>query len=92
MCVLIVIATDGDDGLLNSGWEHVSVHGETARGIFTPTWSQMCYIKDLFWDEEDCVVQFHPPKSQYVNHHKNCLHLWRKTNENWPTPPKILIG
>ena len=46
----------------------------------------------MFWDEEDCVVQYHPPKSDYVNIHKNCLHLWRPTDGELPRPPKIMIG
>ena len=33
--------------------------------------------KALFWDEDDCVIQYHPPRSEYVNNHQNCLHLWR---------------
>lgn len=84
-----VIASDGMD---STGWEHVSVHGITPRGKFTPQWGQMCFIKDLFWDAEDCVIQFHPPKSEYVNVAKNVLHLWRKVGTNPETPPKILIG
>ena len=31
------------------GWEHVSIHAEDAKGSRTPTWAEMCYIKDLFW-------------------------------------------
>lgn len=90
-CYLYVIATEGC-GTLGPSWEHVSVHGRTTRGVFTPSWDQMCFIKTLFWDADDCVIQFHPPKSEYVNRHKNTLHLWRKSGINWETPPKILIG
>jgi len=32
-----------------------------------PSWDVMWYFKDVFWDEEDCVVQYHPPKSKYVS-------------------------
>lgn len=78
-----VIASEG------LGWEHVSISPERAR---TPSWDVMCYFKDLFWDEEDCVVQYHPPKSEYVNESEHCLHLWRPTNEKMPLPPKILSG
>lgn len=70
------------DGL---GWEHVSITiGESGR---TPTWEEMCFIKGMFWDEEDCVMQLHPAKSEYVNCHPNCLHLWRPTNTPIPVPP-----
>ena len=89
-----IIASDGE------GWEHVSIHITDLKLIKrtnpkqerTPTWVEMCKIKDVFWDEEDCVIQFHPPKSEYVNIHKHTLHLWRPTNKNFPTPDSILVG
>ncbi len=77
-----VIASDG------LGWEHVSV----SRRDRCPTWDEMCQVKALFWDEEDCVIQFHPPRSQYVNVHPNCLHLWRRKDVEFATPPSILVG
>jgi hypothetical protein len=53
----------------------------------------MCAVKDLFWNDEDVVVQFHPAKSTYVNNHPGCLHLWRCTDgREFPTPPEILVG
>ena len=70
------------------GWEHVSVSCEHRA----PNWPEMCFIKSLFWDDEECVVQFHPPRSDYVNHHPHCLHLWRPINATLPRPPSILVG
>ena len=79
------------DGL---GWEHLSV---TIAKIEkqpdrTPTWAEMCWLKDLFWDKEDCVMQFHPPQSEYVSTHNFCLHLWKPTNENIPLPNSLMVG
>lgn len=51
----------------------------------------MCAVKDLFFEPEDCVIQYHPPKSEYVNHHPGCLHLWMPLNEKIPLPPKIFV-
>lgn len=89
---LKVIASDGlvvpDESPELAGWEHVSV----SLPDRCPTWAEMCRIKDLFWDEDDTVVQFHPPRSQYVNNHPYCLHLWRPLNEAVPLPPSILVG
>lgn len=70
------------------GWEHVSI----AYANKTPTWEEMCKVKDMFWNDEECVVQYHPPKSKYVNFHPYCLHLWRKVGENFETPPKHFVG
>lgn len=84
--IAYVIASDG------AGWEHVSVH-IISNGIErTPTWSEMCRIKDLFWSENDCVVQYHPAKSEYVNTHKNTLHLWKPTIEVLPKPNPLMVG
>lgn len=51
----------------------------------------MCFVKDLFWDGEDAVMQLHPPKSNYVNNHPHCLHLWRPTQAVIPMPETILV-
>ncbi len=80
--VLAVIASDGD------GWEHVSVSTPTR----CPTWDEMCRVKALFWDDEDCVLQYHPPKSDYVNFHPFCLHLWRPIGTEILRPPAALVG
>jgi hypothetical protein len=78
-----VIASD------EGGWEHVSVSLSNSR---MPSWEEMCYVKDMFWEPEVCVVQFHPPHSQYVNVHKTCLHLWREVGKEFSTPPMHYIG
>ena len=69
------------------GWEHVSV----SRKDRCPTWDEMCQVKDLFWDDQDCVVQFHPPKAEYVNNHPNCLHLWRPIGWDIRTPERVMV-
>jgi hypothetical protein len=83
-----VIASDGE------GWEHASVSIALPERVALrcPTWEEMCYIKKMFWDEEDCVIQYHPSKSEYVNYHPFVLHLWRPTNQVIPIPKKIMIG
>ena len=80
---LQVIASDG------MGWEHVSVSLPNR----CPNWREMCVIKDVFWDGEDVVMQYHPAKSAYGTLHNNCLHLWRPVfDDHIPTPPKELVG
>lgn len=78
------IVSDGE------GWQHVSVTIEGERR--PPPWDVMCAIKDLFWEPEDWVVQFHPAHSEYVNNHPGCLHLWRPTNVELPKPDSLLVG
>jgi hypothetical protein len=79
---VMVIASD------QMGWEHVSV----SRKDRCPTWGEMCQIKAMFWGDDDCVVQYHPPKSDYINNHQNCLHLWRPIGIEMPRPPSIMVG
>lgn len=79
---LVIIASDGE------GWEHVSVSKKSK----TPTWEEMCKVKALFWGPDDCVIQYHPRQKDYVNNHPHCLHMWRPTNVEIPTPDPILVG
>lgn len=84
---VITVASDG------MGWRHVSVSlAKSVLRVLPPSWSIMSQVKDLFWEDEDCVVQFHPPKSQYVNNHPGCLHLWQPTGKQIKTPPWHLVG
>lgn len=66
-------------GRNEEGWEHVSIALYAKR---LPRWDEMCYIKDLFWNEDEEVVQIHPKKSEYVNI-AEALHLWRPKDGDW---------
>lgn len=87
-----IIASEG------CSWEHLSIslRRKELKKEFgverCATWGEMCWIKELFWGEEDCVVQFHPPKSQYVSQHEYCLHLWRPIGKNIQAPDPVLVG
>lgn len=70
------------------GWEHLSVSTPNK----TPDWDTMCRVKNVFWDEEEACVEYHPKKSEYVNQHPHCLHIWRPLEVELPTPPKIYVG
>ena len=86
---LIIIASEGSDEI---PWEHVSLRARDYRGERCPSWGEMCFAKDLFWDAEECVVQFHPPKSEYVNCHPFVLHLWKQIGRTLEMPPSIAVG
>jgi len=57
-----------------------------------PNWDEMCFVKNLCWDEEETVIQFHPPKSQYISNCKYCLHLWRPLTLQIMLPPSYAVG
>ena len=87
---LVLICSDGE------GWEHVSVHAcrEQHPGrARTPSWLEMCFVKDVCWDPEDEVVQFHPRRSEYVNVHPHTLHMWRPNDGATliPRPPRFMV-
>jgi hypothetical protein len=68
-------------------WQHVSVsHRQRC-----PIWDEMCWVKSLFFEDEEIAVQYHPRKADYVNYHPFCLHLWRPWAA-FPTPPSIAVG
>lgn len=65
-----VIWSNGD------GWDHVSV----SWSDHCPTWEEMCRVKEMFFLPEEAAIEYHPAKSEYVNLHPYCLHLWRPKN------------
>ena len=77
-----VVASDG------MGWDHVSV----SLPDRCPTWGEMCKVKALFWDDEDAVMELHPPRTDWVNNHQYCLHLWRPQDSVIPLPPSLMVG
>lgn len=83
-----ILASDGE------GWQHVSVslYCPDRKVERCPTWEEMCFVKSLFWDDEESVMQLHPPKSQWVNNHPYCLHLWKPDNIEIPLPDAMMVG
>lgn len=70
--------------------EHVSVslYNESRK---TPTWEEMCEVKEIFWKPEEEVHQIHPPESRYVHGifgKDNILHLWRPVKNGWLGEPR----
>lgn len=66
----------GDLGVICSngaGWDHVSVSHATR----CPTWLEMERVREIFFRDDECVMQLSVPRSDHVNTHPHCLHLWR---------------
>jgi hypothetical protein len=86
----VVISSDGED----VGWDHVSAHVRFVDAVprmRTPTWDEMCWIKDQFFNDDETVVQFHPKRSEHVNVHQHVLHLWKKVGAEHELPPGICV-
>ena len=102
----IVVLEDGIDGFTGliamptwkgslvvskgGGWEHISVSPAKLRII--PTWEDMRILKDIFWNEDEAVIEVHPPKAEYVNNMPNCMHLWRCYYKDMVLPPSCFVG
>lgn len=81
---LLVIASD------KMGWEHVSVSILNSKR--TPTWEEMDFIKRLFWEDTETVMQLHVPRDQHVNNKEGCLHMWRPIRTEIALPPMFMVG
>jgi hypothetical protein len=81
LTVIFSYAVDGYE------WEHVSVSYSNR----CPTWDEMCRVKDMFFYDTECVIQFHPAKKDYVNIYPYCLHLWKKATSEFELPPKECV-
>jgi hypothetical protein len=53
--VIIACAAAVDDADAE-GWEHVSISTKRRN----PNWQEMSFVKDLFWDDEECVRAIPP--------------------------------
>lgn len=80
------VLCQASDGM---NWQHVSA--SIIGSVNPPSWNMMCKIKELFWDDQDWVIQYHPAKEDYVNIHPGVLHLWKPLNLDIPKPPKICV-
>lgn len=80
------LASDG------ASWQHVSVSIEGK--LHPPNWETMCAVKDLFWNDDEAAIQFHPRKKEAINWHPGCLHIWRYIGMGGqqPEPHWSLVG
>lgn len=89
---LKVVASDasewGSAGLPGKPWEHVSVSVQSR----CPTWEEMDYVKQLFWRDDETVIQLHVPRDQHINYHDTCLHLWKPIGVEIPLPPPATVA
>ena len=58
-------------------WKHLSISHPRRH----PFWDEILDARYAFFDDDETVIQIMPPKSEYVNLHPNCFHLWAKIKE-----------
>jgi len=78
-----VIASNG------LGWDHVSV----SRKNRCPNWTELEYVKRLFFLDHETAMQLHVPSSDHLSLHDYCLHLWRPNDGvEIPRPPALMVA
>jgi len=83
--LLQVIACDAE------GWEHVSVTVLTHRSR-CPTWEEMERVRELFWRDDETVMQLSVPRADHINAHPYCLHWWKPIDAEIPRPPSNMVA
>jgi hypothetical protein len=85
---LAVLAVSGEVSRADLGddhaWDHVSVSTERR----TPNWAEMCFVKSIFWGDDETVMQLHVPAAEHINKHPYTLHLWKSLLMPIPRPPQ----
>lgn len=77
---LRVIVSDAvmDDGNM---WRHVSMSHKNKL----PSYKEMCLVKKIFIGDDRKAIQVFPAKSEHVNIHPYCLHLYcNMSHDNIP--------
>lgn len=55
------------------GWDHVSVRGPGR----VPTYEEMEFVRELFFKDDEAVMQLSVARADHINIHPLVLHLWR---------------
>jgi hypothetical protein len=68
---LVIVSNEPHDG---ASWRHVSC--SYPRRL--PSWEDVRTVKRVFIGEDEDAMHRVPPKSEHVNVHDYCLHLWAR--------------
>lgn len=68
-------------------WVHLSV----SRKKQMPSWAEFNRVKGIFLGEEALAVQVFAPRTEWVNDHDYCLHLYQCLDER-PVPDFRKLG
>jgi hypothetical protein len=83
LCVMISCCVESD----GKNWVHLSVSKKKAE----PTWYELVQVKELFLGEDSLAIQVLPPRSEWVNDHSHCLHLYECLDDR-PIPDFRKLG
>lgn len=72
------VVVSGDVEQDGKRWLHLSV----AHSDRLPKYETLVEVKELFIGGERKAIQVFPPRSQHVNIHNYCIHLWHCADED----------
>lgn len=74
----VLVAKEGEAGW-HISMSHVNRNGDPGR---YPTWDELADAKERFTPDDVAMGMVCPRKTDYVNMHDTCLHLWQLP-EGW---------
>lgn len=81
---VILSAAAQSDGRV---WLHVSVAHQSRM----PSWQELVDVKEWLFGFDRYAAQIVPPRSEYVNKHPFCLHLFTPADGPWPLPDFTVV-
>lgn len=78
LAVIVSIDECGKSG----EWVHVSV----SRKARLPSWGDLARVKSDFIGDDREAIQFLPSRSEWVNLHEHCLHMWSRLDGSLAVP------
>ena len=83
LAVMISCCIEAD----GKNWVHLSV----SKRKEMPSWAELVQVKELFLGKDSLAIQVFPPRSEWVNHHNYCLHLYQCLDQR-PVPDFRKLG
>ena len=83
LAVIISCCVESD----GKNWVHLSV----SRKNSIPTWGELVDVKEIFLGKNAVAIQVLPPRSEWVNVHPFCLHLYQCLDDR-PVPDFRKLG
>lgn len=57
-----------------------------------PTWDEMCAIKDIFFNDDEAIIEIHPSDEYKIYEKDYTIDLWKPLNKELPLPNPDLVG
>jgi len=52
----------------------------------------MEFVRELFWQDNEVVMQLSVARSEHLSFHNFCLHMWKPLGQKIPLPPSLAVA